>query len=386
MSRRGWVLFALMGVLWGIPYLMIKVAVEGVSVPVLVFARTAMGAALLLPFALRAGGFGMLRRHWKWLVVFSVLEILGPWALLSDAERELSSSMTGLLIAAVPIVGIMVARLAGDSERLGVARWAGLLLGLGGVTVLAAPHLDGGSAWSIGEVMLAAFGYATAPMIATRKLQDVPNLTLTTACLTFAALVYLPPAAMTWPETMPSGRVLAALAGLGVLCTAVAFIIFLELIREVGTSRTLVFTYVNPAVAVIAGVVLLSEPLTATIVVSFGLILCGSVLATVRQPADPTPVNTDPSSADTDPTPTDADPSSADTDPTPADTAPSSADTAPSSANTDPTPADTAPSSADTAPSSADTDAAPANTDATPADADSGPPVINTPTANTQLR
>ncbi|KAB2344717.1 DMT family transporter [Actinomadura rudentiformis] len=300
MSRRGWVLFALMSVLWGIPYLMIKVAVEDVSVPVLVFARTALGAALLLPFAMRAGGFGMLRRHWKWLVVFSLLEILGPWALLSDAERTLSSSMTGLLIAAVPIVGVLVARLAGDAERLGPARWAGLLLGLAGVAVLAAPHLDGGSAWSIGEVMLVVLGYSTAPLIATRKLQDVPSLPLTTACLTFAALVYMPPAIVTWPDTMPNGRVLAALAGLGVLCTALAFMIFLELIREVGTSRAMVFTYVNPAVAVVAGVVLLSEPLTATIAISFILILCGSVLATVRQPSPPPPTDTPPT--DTSPT------------------------------------------------------------------------------------
>ncbi|MFG1998162.1 DMT family transporter [Spirillospora sp. NPDC048911] len=285
MSRRGWVLFALMSVLWGIPYLMIKVAVEGVSVPVLVFARTGLGAVLLLPFALRAGGFGMLRRHWRWLAVFSLLEILGPWALLSDAERELSSSMTGLLIAAVPIVGVLVARLTGDAERLGPARWAGLLLGLAGVAVLAAPHLDGGSAWSIGEVMLVVLGYSTAPLIAARKLADLPNLPLTTVCLTFAALVYLPPAVVTWPDTMPSGRVLAALAGLGAICTALAFMLFLELIREVGTSRAMVFTYVNPAVAVVAGVILLSEPLTSTIVVSFALILCGSVLATARQPA-----------------------------------------------------------------------------------------------------
>ncbi|MEU5881036.1 DMT family transporter [Spirillospora sp. NPDC047279] len=289
MSRRGLVLFTLMCVLWGIPYLMIKVAVEGVSVPVLVFARCALGAVLLLPLAVRAGGFGWVRRHWKPLLAFALAEILAPWALISDAERELSSSMAGLLIAAVPIVGIFLARLTGDAERLGPVRWAGLLLGLAGVAVLAAPHLDGGSAWSITEMMLVVLGYSIAPLIATRRLQDVPSVSMTAACLTFAALVYTPPAILTWPDTMPSGRVLAALAGLGVLCTAIAFMVFLELIREVGTSRAMVFTYVNPAVAVTAGVLLLDEPLTATIVVSFALILAGSLLATARRPAKADP-------------------------------------------------------------------------------------------------
>ncbi|MGK5559181.1 EamA family transporter, partial [Actinomadura kijaniata] len=150
MSRRGWVLFALMSVLWGIPYLLIKVAVENdVSVPGVVFARTALGALVLLPLAVRTGGFDKVRKHWKPVLAFAALEILGPWALLSDAERTLSSGMAGLLIAAVPIVGVLAARATGDTERLGPLRWAGLLLGLGGVAVLAAPQLDGGSAWAV---------------------------------------------------------------------------------------------------------------------------------------------------------------------------------------------------------------------------------------------
>lgn len=292
MSRRGWVLFALMCVLWGIPYLMIKVAVEGVSVPVLVFARTAIGALVLLPLAIRAGGLGTVRRHWRPLLAFTVLEIIGPWALLSDAEHRLTSSMTGLLIAAVPIIGVLLARLTGDAERLGPLRWAGLLIGLGGVVVLAGPHLGGGNAWALGEVMLVALGYGTAPLIATRRLQDLSTLNLAASSLALSAVVYTPPAIATWPDEPPGGRVLAALAGLGVVCTVLALLAFFELIREVGTSRALVFTYVNPAVAVAAGVVFLGEPLNATILVSFVLILCGSVLATARRDrssADPEP-------------------------------------------------------------------------------------------------
>ncbi|TDC82060.1 DMT family transporter [Actinomadura sp. 7K507] len=283
MSRRGWVLFALMGVLWGIPYLMIKVAVEEVSVAMVVFARTALGAAVLLPLAVRAGRLDAVRRHWRPLLAFTAVEILGPWALLSDAETRLTSSMTGLLIAAVPIIGFAVARLTGDSERLGPLRWAGLLVGLTGVGVLAWPHLGGGSAWAIGEVMLVALGYSIAPIIAARRLQALPTLQVAAFALAIAALVYTGPAVLTRPESMPSGQVLAALIGLGLVCTALAFIVFFELIREVGTSRGMVFTYVNPAVAVAAGVLFHGEPLTGTIMVSFALILGGSVLATARR-------------------------------------------------------------------------------------------------------
>lgn len=303
MSRRGWVLFALMSVLWGIPYLMIKVAVESVSVPMIVFSRTALGALILLPLALRAGQLDVVRRHWRPLLLFTAVEILGPWALLSDAENRLTSSMTGLLIAAVPIVGVVLARLTGDAERLGPVRWAGLLVGLAGVGVLAGPHVGGGSTWAIGEVMLVALGYAIAPMIATRRLQDLPSLQMSAFALAIAALVYTGPAIATWPDAMPSGRVLAALVGLGLICTALAFIVFFELIREVGTSRGMVFTYVNPAVAVAAGVVLLGEPLTGTIIASFALILGGSVLATAHRSPSPDPAADDPKTADAETTP-----------------------------------------------------------------------------------
>jgi drug/metabolite transporter (DMT)-like permease len=279
-SRKGWVLFATMCVVWGIPYLLIKVAVGGVGVPVVVFGRTAVGALLLLPFALRSGQLAALRRHWRPLVAFTALEMIGPWGLLSQAERKLPSSLAGLLIAAVPILGVVIARLTGGTERLSSRRWTGLLVGLAGVVVLAAPYLSSGSIWPVGEVLLVALGYASAPLIAARKLADVPALPMTTACLTLAALVYAPAAILDWPHRVPHASVLAALATLGVVCTATAFLVFVALIREIGTTRTMVFTYINPAVAVAAGVAVLGEPFTVTIAASFALIIAGSVLAT----------------------------------------------------------------------------------------------------------
>lgn len=286
MTARGWLLFSLMGVVWGIPYLLIKVAVEAdLSPSTVVFVRCTLGAALLLPFAIRQGGLPRtIRTHWRPMLAFAVIEIIGPWWTLTDAERHLSSSTAGLLIAGVPIVGVALARFFGSTERLGTRRLTGLTLGLAGVAVLTVPHLTGGDARSLAEVLLTVIGYATAPLIAARHLKDVPSLHLTAPCLALAALVYAPAAVVTRPPTLPSAEVLAALAVLGVICTALAFVAFLELIKEVGPTRATVFTYVNPAVAVAAGALFLDEPLTAGILAAFALILAGSVLATATGP------------------------------------------------------------------------------------------------------
>lgn len=289
MTRRGWLLFAVMCLLWGIPYLLIKIAVAEVSVPVVVFCRTVLGALVLLPLAVRPGLVAVLRAHRLPLLGFALLEIIGPWALLSDAEKRLPSSLTGLLIAAVPVLAVLVERATGGSERITRTRTFGLALGFAGVAVLAAPGLTGGTTWPVVEVLLVAVGYAVAPVLAARRLGAVPGLAMTAACLTVAALVYAVPAALTWPDRSPGAAAVASLVALGLLCTALAFVVFFALIREVGPARGLTFTYVNPAVAVAAGVLLLDEPLTVSAVLAFGLILvgCGLATGTSRVGTDP---------------------------------------------------------------------------------------------------
>jgi drug/metabolite transporter (DMT)-like permease len=296
-SLRGWALFAAMALIWGIPYLLIKIAVEGVSAPVLVFARTAVGAAVLLPLVLSRSAWAPVLRHWRPVLAFAFFEIIAAWLLLSDAERHLSSSLTGLLIAATPIIAAVLARATRSETGFGIKRIAGLGVGLVGVAVLAGPALTGGSTWPVTEVLLVSTCYAIAPLIAARYLGDVPTLPLTAACLSVAALVYAGPAAATWPDHVPATRVLLALLGLAVLCTAVAFIVFFALIREVGAARALVFTYVNPAVALAAGVIVLNEPLTPWNVAGLALILTGSVLATRRPDVDPAPATSEPTRA-----------------------------------------------------------------------------------------
>lgn len=278
MSARGWILFAAMGVIWGIPYLLIKIAVDEVSVPVLVLARTAVGALVLLPLAMSRANWRPVLRHWKPVLAFAFFEIIAAWYLLTDAERHLTSSLTGLIIAAAPIIATVLDRLTGG-ERLGATRVVGLGIGFGGVAVLAGPGLAG-STWPVIEVLLVATCYAIAPLIAARYLGDVPSLPMTAACLAIAALVYTAPAAATWPTEMPSNRVLLALFVLAVICTALAFVVFFALIREVGAARALMFTYVNPVVALAAGVVVLNEPLTVANIAGLALILAGLLLAT----------------------------------------------------------------------------------------------------------
>jgi drug/metabolite transporter (DMT)-like permease len=296
-SRRGWLLFAAMGVIWGIPYLLIKVADGGVSVPVLVCTRVALGSLLLAPAAIRGGHLRALKGNFRWLAAFTAFEIVGPFALLSNAEKHLPSSTSGLLVAAVPIFSALLAWLTRSGDRLTTAvRWIGLAIGLAGVAVLAGPGAGRGGTVPVLEVLGTALGYATGPLIANRKLSHLPPVAVNTACLGAAAVLYAPFAALTWPRHVPSAQVLLALAGLGVICTAVAFGVFFRLIAEVGPARATVITYVNPAVAVALGVLVLGEHLTAAIGVSFALILGGSVLAT-RPGSGPKPRTAPPPAA-----------------------------------------------------------------------------------------
>lgn len=283
MSRLALALFVLLSILWGVPYLLIKVAVAEVSVPFLVFARSALGALVLLPFAMRQDGFGSVRRHWRPVLAFAVVEMIIPWGLIVHGELRLNSSTAGLLVAATPIIAVFLGRFGRNAEPVSVGRWSGLLLGLAGVATLAVPHLSG-DLISVIEVLLAAACYAVGSMIAARWLGDVPAVPLTAACLAVASLAYAVPAFVNWPTTWPSAHASVAIVALGVACTAVAFASFFLLIREVGSERAVVITYVAPAVAVASGVALLGEPLDGRLLLAFALILGGSWLATSRAP------------------------------------------------------------------------------------------------------
>ena len=281
MSRRGWVLFLSMGLIWGVPYLLIKVAVEELTPATLVFARTALAALVLLPLALARGQVRPLFAKWRPLVLFAAVEVAIPWWLLASAEQHLTSSLTGLLLAAVPLVSALLAWVT-RSEPLGARRVVGLGVGIVGVAALVGLDVGVAQPWALLQMAGVAVGYAVGPFILTRHLADLPGVGVVAASLVLTALVFLPLAVAQRPAHWPSATVIWSVVGLALLCTAIAFVVFFALIDEVGPVRATVITYINPAVAVALGVLLLDEPLTTGILVGFALVLAGSVIATRR--------------------------------------------------------------------------------------------------------
>jgi drug/metabolite transporter (DMT)-like permease len=283
-GRRGWMLFAAMCFIWGIPYLMIRVAVREVSPSSLVLFRTGLAALLLLPLAAARGELVPLRRRLLPLAAFAGVEIAVPWIALATAEQRLSSSLTGLLIAAVPLVGVVIAATTGTRERPGRQNLAGLLIGIAGVAAIVGLDVKGASAAPLAELALVAVCYAVGPAILQRWLSDLPSLGVIAASLGLVALVYVPIALFSLPTHVPRASVVASIVGLAVVCTALAFVLFFELIAEAGPVRATVITYVNPAVAAVLGVAVLSERFTVGMAIGFALVLAGSLLATRATP------------------------------------------------------------------------------------------------------
>jgi drug/metabolite transporter (DMT)-like permease len=281
MSKRGWLLFLAMGVIWGVPYLFIRVAVSALDPVVVAFGRTLVGAMLLLPVAAHRGLLEPVLPHWRWLIVFTLVEISVPWLMLGHAETRLNSSTTGLLLAIVPLIAAIVVTKLGH-DRLDTRRMLGLGIGLAGVAALVGLDIDLSDLAAVGAVAICAVGYATGPIIIDRKLKGVPPLGVVAGSLLLAAVLYAPFAWLKWPphSTWPAW---GSVATLGVVCTTLAFILFFALIAEVGPARATVITYINPVVAIALGVALLNEPLTVGMSIGFPLVIAGSVLGTARK-------------------------------------------------------------------------------------------------------
>jgi drug/metabolite transporter (DMT)-like permease len=282
-SAKGWWLFAAMALLWGVPYLFIKEAVDSYSPAAVVAGRTLLGALVLLPIALHRRALRPALRYWPWVLAFGAVEMAGPFYLLSHAEQILPSGMTGLLVATVPLFAAIIGVIGGDRAVLRPLRIAGLVIGFAGVAVIVAgPGLVYGEGLdrllAVGEVLLVALLYATAPFIIATKLRDVPSLGTITLSLGAVGIFYLPIALLTQHE-VPTLRSTASLVLLGIVCTAVAFIAFFALIHEVGPVRAPLFTYVNPVVAILLGVIILGEQLTVGLIIGFPLVILGCWLA-----------------------------------------------------------------------------------------------------------
>jgi len=279
-SRRAALLFLALGVAWGIPYLLIKVAVDEISPAQLVLARTGLAAMILLPVAIARGAIRPLLAYWHWMLFFTGVEVAVPWVLLGSAETHLPSSTTGLLIAAVPLAGVVIAFATGRAERLTPPAWAGLGLGLVGVTALVGLDVGGSDLGAVAEVGVVVIGYAAGPAILSRPLQGLPGIGIMSSALALTALAYVPIVLLTdgVPGPLPSGKVVWSVVTLAAVCTAAAFMLLFALVTEVGPVRATTITYLNPAVAVVAGAVVLDEPVTVWTVVGFALVVTGSYL------------------------------------------------------------------------------------------------------------
>jgi len=276
-----------MCVIWGIPYLFIRVAVHEMSPAVLVFSRTLVGAALLLPIAFARGEVVAVLARWRPVLLFAALEIAIPWVSLSTAEQHISSSLAGLLIAAVPLVTMAASPLLGIKEHLGPLNLAGLGVGLAGVAAIVGFDFQTSGVVPLLEMAAVVVGYSVAPVILVRYLSGVPSMGVTAVALAVVALAYAPVAAFTWPHAMPSTGALLAVLVLALVCTALGFLGFFALIGEVGAVRSTVITYINPAVAAVLGIAVLRESFTLGMGIGFVLVLIGSVLATRRARAEP---------------------------------------------------------------------------------------------------
>jgi drug/metabolite transporter (DMT)-like permease len=282
MSWRGWGAFAALGIIWGVPYFFIKVSVQELSPVVVAFGRVTLGASILLPIAWRRGALQSLGAHKAAIVAFALVEFAIPFSAISFGERWIDSSVTGILIAMVPLSIALIQRFFGVHERLGWLRILGLGLGLIGVlALLGFGTIVGPLGWAgVACMLIATMGYAVGPLIIQRHLSGLDPFGPLAASLAVASMVLLIPAVLTLPTRMPSAPVLASMAMLGLVCTALAMLLMFYLVGHAGASRAAVITYINPAVAALLGVFLLHERLGWGGILAFVLILLGSWLAT----------------------------------------------------------------------------------------------------------
>ena len=285
MNWRAWITFAALGVLWGLPYFFIKLAVAEIAPAGVAWGRVTLAACILLPIAWHRGGLRSLREHRGAVATFAFTEFVGPFFLIALGETWVGSSLSGILIATLPLIVIGVAPMFGLREQLGWRRALGLIVGLLGVVLLLGiDTVHGALQWAgVACILLSTLGYAVGSMTVQKYLTGTDQLGALSASLAIAAIVLLPPAVATAPAHLPSLLALVAVIVLGVVCTAVAMLLYFYLIRQAGAARATVITYINPAVATLLGVGILHEPFGIGMALGMILILAGSWLANSSQ-------------------------------------------------------------------------------------------------------
>jgi len=290
MSRRNLILFILAGFLWGIPYLFIRVAVDsdnGFSPALVVFGRVFIGALILIPISIYDKSFFTAIKGWKYIAVYALFEMVGPWILIGTAEQKISSGLAGLLVSAVPIFSTLIASWHGDKTVWQPRRLIGIVIGFLGVFLLVGIESFTGSSdpLSILMTLAAALGYAFAVIYITRKMPGVSGVAINGIAMAMTAVFYSPALVFLWPDRAVSHNAIYSLIALGVFSTGIAFAVFFTVMAEIGPTRASLVTYMNTAFAVVLGVIILNEPLTVGILVGLPLVLIGSYLASRKSNA-----------------------------------------------------------------------------------------------------
>ncbi len=286
MSRKGLLLFLIAGTAWGLPYLFIRIAVEDFSTWTIVFSRVVIGAAVLIPIAMNLKVLRPALKAWRYVLAYAVIEMVLPWFLITEAERVINSGRAGLLVATVPFFGLVIGIFYQKDKSLKHPKTlAGLAVGFTGVIMLVGIDAFNGhlSLPHVGMLILASIGYAIAPVIVATKIPHVSGVAVNGLAMAIVAIVYAVPALISLPKEIaanPPVESWLSLIGLGVICSAIAFVAFFRLIKEIGSTRSTLVTYMNMAVAVVLGIVLLGEPLTVGILIGMPLVVLGSYFAT----------------------------------------------------------------------------------------------------------
>jgi drug/metabolite transporter (DMT)-like permease len=282
MSRRSWLLLGLLSALWGGSYLLIKVALEDdVSPAAIVCVRTALAALVLLPLAARVGALGGLRANFAAVLVLAVVQMGGPLLLIALGEREITSSLTGILVATAPIFTFLLAFALEGEERASGPSLAGVALGIAGVAMLLGVDVGGSGAALAGGLMivLASLGYGVGGWFVKRRVHDVQPVAIVGATTATVAVVMAPFAAISAPSHTPGLAAMGSLVALGVLCTGLAFVIFYSLVSSDGPAKASLVGYIAPGFSIVYGITLLDERFTAATAAGLVLILAGSWLA-----------------------------------------------------------------------------------------------------------
>jgi len=290
MSRRNLALFILAGFLWGIPYLLIRVAVDhetGFSPAIVVFSRVFIGALILVPIAIYDKSIFAAIKGWKYIAVYALFEMAIPWILIGTAEQSITSGLAGLLVASVPIFSTIIASMYGDKSVWHPRRLFGMAIGFLGVFLLVGIESFTGSSDPVAIFMMlgASVGYAYAVIYITNKMPGVSGVAINAIAMAMTALLYSPALFLAWPDHQVSQSAIYSIIALGIFSTGIAFAVFFTVMAEIGPTRASLVTYMNTAFAVVLGVLILSEPLTIGIIVGLPLVLIGSYLASRKTSA-----------------------------------------------------------------------------------------------------